>query len=271
MGPQQPTVAVLCYHSVAAQTTPTFAELTVEPSLFAEQIAALQHVGLDVIPFADVPEALASRRRAVAITIDDGFADVAESACPTLAAHGMTATVFVPTGFVGGRSSWLQGADAERPMLSWETIASLAGHGFELGSHGQMHLAADVNTREVVENDARASRIELEDHIGRPVTSFAYPFGYHSHAGRWAVHAAGYRQACAVGELPARARDDRWALPRMQVLSHTTPEEVAQMVAWKPSPSSRIWASSKQRVWQLGRRFAEWGPAEAGRLEGAVR
>ena len=117
MGPQQPTVAVLCYHSVAAQTTPTFAELTVEPSLFAEQIAALQQVGLDVIPFADVPEALASRRRAVAITIDDGFADVAESACPTLAAHGMTATVFVPTGFVGGRSSWLQGADASEPLL----------------------------------------------------------------------------------------------------------------------------------------------------------
>ena len=156
-------------------------------------------------------------------------------------------------------------------MLSWETIASLAGEGFEIGSHGRMHLAADLNARDVVESDARASRIELEDHVGQPVTSFAYPFGYHSHDGRWAVHAAGYLQACAVGELPARAHDDRWALPRMQVLNRTTPAEVAQMVTWKPSPSSRIWASSKQHVWRLGRRIAEWGPAEAGRLEGAVR
>lgn len=271
MGLQQPTVAILCYHSVAAQTTPTFAELTVEPSLFAEQVAALHDLGLDVIPFADVPEALAARRRAVAITIDDGFADVAESACPTLAAHGMTATLFVPTGYVGGRSSWLRRADAERPMLSWETIVSLAGQGFELGSHGQMHLAADVNAHEVVENDARASRVELEDHIGQPVTSFAYPFGYHSPAGRRAVRAAGYRQACAVGELPTGAHDDRLALPRMQVLSHTTPAEVAEMATWRPSPTSRVWARSKQRVWQFGRHLAEWGPAEAGRVQGAPR
>jgi peptidoglycan/xylan/chitin deacetylase (PgdA/CDA1 family) len=271
MGPRQPTVAVLCYHSVAARTSPRFADLSVEPSLFGEQIAALQDVGLDVIPFADVPDALASRRRAVAITIDDGLADAADNACPALAAHGMTATLFVPTGYVGARSGWLRGADAERPMLSWETIASLADQGFELGSHGQMHLAADVNAGELVQRDARASRLELEDHIGRPVSSFAYPFGYHSHAARRAVRAAGYRQACAVGELPARAHDDRWALPRMQIRSHTTPEDVVEIATWTPSPVSQVWARSKQRVWQIGRRFSAWGPAEAGRVQGALQ
>ena len=206
------TVTVLSYHSIAAHTTPAFAALTVDPSLFDEHMEALHEQNLDVIPFGEVPDALAARRGGVAISIDDGLADAAENACPTLARLGMTATLFIPTGYVGGHAGWLRGEDALRPMLSWATIESLARQGFEIGSHGWMHLAADLNAPELVERDARVSRLELEDRIGRAVSSFAYPFGYHSASGRRAVRAAGYRQACAVGDLPARAGDNRWAL-----------------------------------------------------------
>lgn len=262
-----PTVTILAYHSVAAQTTPTFAALTVDPGRFAEQLAALGELGLDVIPFDQVPDALTAGRRAIAITIDDGLRDAAENACPALAARGMTATLFVPSGFVGGRSGWLRGADSVRPMLDWAQVGALAAQGFEIGSHGRLHLAADVNAPLLVARDARDSRRELEDRLARPVTSFAYPFGYHSAAARRAVRAAGYRQACAVGELPARPGDDRWALPRLQVFADTTPEALAEMVLRRRPLASRAWARSKQRVWGMGRRCgANWGPAEAGRV-----
>lgn len=262
------TVAVLSYHSIAAHTTPGFAALTVDPSLFAEQMEALHEQNLDVIPFSEVPDALAARRSGVAISIDDGLGDAAENACPVLARLGMTATLFIPTAFVCGQSGWLPGEDARRPMLSWETIGSLADEGFEIASHGRLHMAADINPPEFVERDARASRLELEDRIGRPVNSFAYPFGYHSAAARRAVRAAGYRQACVVGDLPARAGDDRWALPRLQVWDDMTPEALVAMVTWRPPLATRAWARSKQRVWHLGRRCAGWGPAEAARLRG---
>ena len=265
------TVAVLSYHSIAADTTPSFAALTVNPSLFAEHMQALHEQNLDVIPFGEVPDALAARRSAVAISIDDGLADAAENACPVLARLGMTATLFVPTAYVDGNSAWLRGEDANRPMLGWATIDSLAEEGFEIASHGRLHLAADLNPAKLIERDARASRLELEDRIGRAVTSFAYPFGYHSASGRRAVRAAGYRQACAVGDLPARAGDDRWALPRLQVWADTTPEALVAMVTWRPLLATRAWARSKQGVWHLGRRCAGWGPAEAGRLQGARR
>jgi peptidoglycan/xylan/chitin deacetylase (PgdA/CDA1 family) len=267
----QATVAVLSYHSIAAQTTPGFAALTVDPSLFAEHMEALHEQNVDVIPFGEVPGALAGRRSCVAITIDDGLADAAENACPVLARLGMTATLFVPTGYVGGHSGWLRGPDAQRPMLSWSSIDSLAREGFEIASHGRMHVAADLNAPELVERDARASRLELEDRIGSAVSSFAYPFGYHSASGRRAVRAAGYRQACAVGDLPARAGDDRWALPRLQVWDDTTPEALVAMVTWRPPLVRQAWARSKQGVWHLGRRCAGWGPPEAGRLQEARR
>lgn len=265
------TVAVLSYHSIAAHTTPAFAGLTVDPSLFAEHMEALHEQNLDVIPFGEVPDALAARRSAVAISIDDGLADAAENASPILARLEMTATLFVPTAYVGGYSAWLRGADARRPMLSWATIGSLAREGFEIASHGRMHMAADLNAPALVERDARVSRVELEDRIGRAVSSFAYPFGYHSAAGRRAVRAAGYRQACAVGDLPARAGDNRWALPRLQVWDDTTPEALVAMVTSRPASPRRAWARSKQGVWRLGRRCAGWGPAEAGRVQGARR
>ncbi|MGM0413215.1 MAG: polysaccharide deacetylase family protein, partial [Pseudomonadota bacterium] len=49
-------------------------------------------------------------RRAVAVTFDDGFADNATCALPILQRHGIPATVFVSSGYVGSRSPfWFDG------------------------------------------------------------------------------------------------------------------------------------------------------------------
>ena len=45
--------------------------------------------------------------RTVVVTFDDGFADVHAAAWPALRRHGIAATVFVATGFVGATSGWL--------------------------------------------------------------------------------------------------------------------------------------------------------------------
>jgi len=219
-----------------------------------------------VIPLRDVLAALEAGRSAVTITIDDGFADAAENACPALTRHGLPATLFVPTAYVGGTSAWLPGDDAWRPMCSWDAIADIARAGFEVGSHGHRHLAADINSPRMVQHDAWLSRIELEDHLGRAVTSFAYPFGYHARPAHAAVRAAGFARACAVGDLAAHPGANRWALPRLQVLSDTTPDALLKLVGRRPTRPARGWASSKQTVWRAGRRWAGWGPIEAGRL-----
>ncbi|HTU84417.1 MAG TPA: polysaccharide deacetylase family protein [Solirubrobacteraceae bacterium] len=265
------TVAVLTYHSIGAQTTGPLAHLTVDPAMFDEHLAALREHDLDVIPFREVPSALVAGARAVTITIDDGFADAAENACPALAAYGLPATLFIPTAYVGATSGWLPGDDAWRPMCSWREIAEIARAGFEIGSHGHLHLAADINSTTLVQHDAWASRVELEEHLGQAVTSFAYPFGYHAGPARAAVRAAGFAQACAVADLPAHARADRWALPRLQVRSDTSPEALLELVGRRATRPARGWAYSKQTIWRAGRRWAGWGPIEAGRVPGGVR
>lgn len=266
----EPRVAILTYHGISPWATRSFARWTVDPLLFDEHLAALRECGHAVIPFREVPEALAAGRTAVAISIDDGLADAADNAAPALLRHGLPATLFVPSGFVGGSSRWLTGRDGEQAMLSWDAIGDLARAGFEIGSHGHMHLAADVNPVELVERDARVSKVLLEDHLGEEARSFAYPFGYHAAPARSAVKAAGFAQACAVGDLPASCTDDRWALPRLQVLRGTTPEALVAMVRWQPTRAARGLAHAKQQLWRVGRRFAGWGPVEAGPVQGAV-
>jgi peptidoglycan/xylan/chitin deacetylase (PgdA/CDA1 family) len=275
-----PGVAILMYHSVGRSTTAWSRRFTIDPGLFDEHIAALIDVRAHLVAVGDVPDLLSgaptgagegaaggavTEGPAVAISIDDGLADAATGAAPVLAAHRAPATLFVPTAYVGRRAAWMSGTDADRPMLSWGAVRELAGAGMEIGSHGHLHLAADINEPELVREDAIRSRAELEEHLGRAVSSYAYPFGYCSRDAANAVSEAGFSQACAVMELPAVAGDDPLILPRIYVSPQTTPEMLLRLVQRRPARTLRQWALVKQQVWHTGRRWAEWGPPEARR------
>ena len=259
------TVAILLYHSIAPSSTRSFAKLTVDPVLLDEHLAALAQHSVPVMTVAEVPAALADGRSGVAISIDDGLVDVAEHAAASFARHGLRGTLFVPSAYVEGCAEWLRGADRQRRLLSWRELSDLAQAGFEIGSHGRLHLAADVNPPALISADATASRRELEERLGCAVASYAYPFGYHSSAARAAVRAAGFAQACCVEELPACADDDRWALPRIQVGPRTSPEALIEIARWRPSAARRGWAHAKQGLWAAGRRRGLVGPPEAAR------
>ena len=267
--PAAPAVAILMYHSIARSTTASFKHLTVDPLLFDEQVAALLDHGCHFIPVKDVPAWLASseHRRAgsvVAISIDDGLADAATGAATVLARHRIPGTIFVPTAYVGANARWLSGDDGNRPLMDWRTIGALAEAGLEIGSHGHRHFAADLNAPAVVRADAAYSKNLLKSRLGRQVTSYAYPFGYQTAAARHAVRGAGFSQACALVNLPAVASDDPFALPRLHVGPETTPELLTQLVGSRPVGIARRRAEVKQRIWLAGRRWAGWGPPEAG-------
>ena len=256
------SVPVLVYHSVATRSSWEFA---VGPELFAEHLSAIREEGFEAIPFRDVPAALASGRRAVAITIDDGLADAATNAAPVLLSLGLTATLFVPTAYVGATAGWLRGEERKRPMLSWDALADLAQAGFEVASHGRLHLAADINPPDLIRSDAAASKAELEDHLGREVGSFAYPYGYETPSARRAVRAAGFAQACCVDEFPARPHADRWALPRLDIRGDTTTQALLARISCHPSLASRGWRSAMKHTLRARRRWSASTLSAAGR------
>jgi|SRR5579871_3572109 len=264
-------VAILMYHSVATDTTAAMRELTVEPERFDEQIAALAAAGARFIHAGDVLAVLRGEDDAgggapvVAVTIDDALADVLDAA-EILGRHGATATIYVPTGYVGRRAAWLDDEDARRPIASWTELAGLREAGFEIAAHGHWHIAADLNPPAVVEEDARRSRTEIEDHLGLPVRSFAYPFGFQSRAGRRAIRAAGFESAFAIVHLQARSGDDPLALPRLHVGPGMSGTALATMVTEQRSPLVERGLRGKDRLFHAGRRVRSLGPPTSQRI-----
>ncbi len=215
------TVPILMYHSVADCAPPGFAPFAVSRRRFEEQLRYLREEGYRTLT---VSELMRLRRRgaepssrAVAITFDDGFADFHDNVLPALAAHGCTATLYVVSGSVCGASGWLGGPSGRMPMLDWAQLREIAGAGVEIGGHSVSHAALDMLSRDEAEAEIYCCKATLEDRLGRPVESFAYPFGFYSDETRRLVMEAGYASACAVRYALSPPDDDPFALRRQIV------------------------------------------------------
>jgi peptidoglycan/xylan/chitin deacetylase (PgdA/CDA1 family) len=99
-------VVVLGYHRVAEPDDDPF-DLCVSPTHFGEQLDVIRRIATpvrlqDVVGTggADPPA------RAVAITFDDGYLDILDTALPILRRHEVPATVFVVAGGLGAGFWW---------------------------------------------------------------------------------------------------------------------------------------------------------------------
>jgi peptidoglycan/xylan/chitin deacetylase (PgdA/CDA1 family) len=207
---------VLLYHRVADDRDP----LAVSPRRFREQMDCLAAAGFEVIDLAQVVDLLETGSpgsRTIGLTFDDGFADVRDQALPVLSRHGFHATVFVTTGVTDGRTSfgWYE---RQPPVLGWDEIVELDREGT---LHFEAHTVSHPNLLDV--DDARAAaeigdcREELSQHLGRPVTLFAYPAGLHGERERRLARQAGYRAAVSCEPGLNGPHTDRFALRRRQI------------------------------------------------------
>jgi len=106
-GGQSGKLSILTFHRVAKTPDPIFpGEL--HASQF-DRLCTKLTACANVMPLDVAVQALRTGQlppRALAITFDDGYADNHDIALPILQRHGLPATFFVATGFVGGGCMW---------------------------------------------------------------------------------------------------------------------------------------------------------------------
>lgn len=175
-------LAILMYHRVGLPRAGTYPDLTVSPEAFERHLAALERRGYQSITPTDY---LAWRlgeselpERAVMLTFDDGYADIAENAFPVLSRYGFRSCVFVVTGRVGGTNTWDQelGSASLRLLRRQEMLDAQDG-GIELGGHSRTHPSLAAITIDQVREEVAGCRADMQRLTGRPPVAFAYPYG----------------------------------------------------------------------------------------------
>jgi peptidoglycan/xylan/chitin deacetylase (PgdA/CDA1 family) len=111
-----------------------------------------------------------------------------------------------------------QAPAAARAMSLVQARALADRPGIEIGAHTVAHPALGEISSDAQHLEITKSKVACEGMIGRPVVSFAYPYGSHTAETARLVRDAGLMQACTTIAEPVSATSDRWTLPRYQVL-----------------------------------------------------
>lgn len=191
---------ILCYHAVS-EDWPT--EFAVSPRQLRSQVRFLIRRGYRP---ATLTAALRQppAAKTLVVTFDDAYASVLSRAFPVLAELGAPATVFVPTAYVAGDEA-LEWASMERwsgtefaeelRCMSWGDLRSLAGAGWEIGSHTSTHPKLTELDDAALDLELNTSRALCEAEVGEPCRTLAYPFSDHDRRVMERARAAGYEAA----------------------------------------------------------------------------
>ncbi len=242
---------ILMYHGVSPQRGRRFREFVTSPEAFEAQMIYLAEQRFRVCGVSEFVEGRAesSGGPALGLTFDDAFQELLTFAVPVLRRLGFRATVYVPTAFIGSSSRWLERAgESNRPLLGGDELRELAANGIELGAHSHTHPALDVLTVAEARAEVETSKEVLEDVIGLPVHTFAYPFGYESPAVRALVADAGYSSACRVNYSLSTVEEDVYGLSRLPVAGDLSLEAFGELV------------HGRRSLWPQKARALAWRP-----------
>jgi peptidoglycan/xylan/chitin deacetylase (PgdA/CDA1 family) len=111
------------------------------------------------------------------------------------------------------------GAPTAAPQpLSLEQARQLAANRLiEVGAHSVTHPALSTLSPDAQRDEIARSKSELEAVVGRPLVSFAYPFGDQGADTEALVREAGFRSSCTTQAAAVRAGTNPFQLPRVAV------------------------------------------------------
>ena len=169
------TITILCYHRFGSNKS----KMVMTAEDFDGQMTYLKNNGYHVISLSSIHSFFKGEsplpRRAVAITIDDGYRSSYDIAYPILKKHKFPATLFVYSDFIGS-------GDA----LRWNEMKEMVSSGLiDIQPHSKTHVSlakrlpsenAD-NYLKRIEEEIRVPAQQIKKILRRPLHTFAYPFG----------------------------------------------------------------------------------------------
>ena len=138
----------------------------------------------------------------VAVTFDDGFASLAETAIPEMESRGIPFTVFVPSAFVGRPAGWIRNPRNNkslphvmdtRQIQELERIPKAC-----IGSHCRTHRRLTELQDPESKEEITRSKKELEEILGCGVTLLSFPHGSYRENHLVMAGEAGYQRVFTI-------------------------------------------------------------------------
>jgi peptidoglycan/xylan/chitin deacetylase (PgdA/CDA1 family) len=164
-GTSRATIALM-YHALQAGPEPALAadpHYTVDMGGFSAQLAACARIGGAGVSARD----WLAGKSGVILTFDDGHVSNHHLGLPALLEAGAGADFFVNPAQVGTAG-----------YATWTELREMADAGMSIQSHGldHGHYLTELTPPQLLE-ELRRARLEIEEHVGKPVTLLAPPGG----------------------------------------------------------------------------------------------
>ena len=167
--------AILTYHSIDDSGSP----ISVSPDAFEAHSRWLTGGSVRTAPLAALAASVDDGQPGVAITFDDGAANIKEPIERLLDA-GLTPTIFVVTGHVGRTNAW-GGRDhpgiPRLPLLTWDELGELLRRGAAIQAHSRTHPVLTGLSSTQLDDELGGCADDLGQYLGVRATAVAYPYG----------------------------------------------------------------------------------------------
>lgn len=219
-------IPILMYHQIG-MPLPKGTRLrgsTVHPKRFEAQMRWLKRLGYKGLSLRELEPYIKGEKvgKVVGITFDDGYKNVYENALPILTQVGFSSTNFIVTAEIGGENHWAQSTGSfPSTLMNAAQIQDWHTQGQEIGSHTVNHIYVGKASKEQALLELQQSKQTLEEILQEEITAFCYPYGSESPEARQWVEETGYKVAVSTQRGLVRNNDDRFSLPRVNILRST--------------------------------------------------
>jgi peptidoglycan/xylan/chitin deacetylase (PgdA/CDA1 family) len=221
------SIIVLGYHQFTGPGVPSKNIYSMRQEVFEQEMKYLKDNNYHVVPLADVVRFIKHEiglpPNSVAITIDDGYKSPILWAAPVLKKYNFPWTFFCYPDFI----TVAEGKGA----ASWNDLLQLQADGVDIECHSKSHpIMTKKGSKTPEQYDAwltaetAGAKATLEQHLGKPVKFFAYPYGAWNKEVEAKVVQAGFEAIFTVANNPVHPTTDIHAIGRYII---TTPVEKA--------------------------------------------
>lgn len=219
------TAPILLYHHVSTSSETQDSRYNIPPEKFEEQIKWLYDNHYQTINISDLANLIYNGgeipQRPVVITFDDGNIDNYLNAFPILKKYGFVATFYVVQTYVNGKD-----------MISTDQLKDLIQNGWEIGSHSKTHQHLPAISEDLLPEEIRMSKLNLEDLLGTPINSFAFPFGEINDNIIRLTSSYGYKSAVGLGETVTHSMNSIFYLSRIEIQNDYSMEQFISKLPW---------------------------------------